>query len=205
MISIFTKKNKKIIDTSVLIDGRILGIIRTGFWDGEIIIPQFVIDEIHQLIDSGNNQKRLKGERGLAVLSQIKEIHPIEIYYKQNQEMLEASGVDNKLIFLCKELGAKMLTVDFKLNEIAKIHGIDVLNINDLNNAIRPQFIVGDVFDVKITREGRFPGQGIGNLEDGTMVIVKDGQSNIGKVVKVSVINFSQSPSGRLYHAQFLR
>ena len=205
MISIFGKRNRKVLDTSILIDGRILGIIQSGFWDGEIIIPQFVIEEIHQLIDSDNSRKRLKGAMGLKIMSEIKAIRPIEIHYKQNTEMLAAKDVDTKLIFLCKELGAKMLTVDFKLNEIAKIHGIEVLNINDLNSAIRPQHMVGDVFDIKITREGRFPGQGIGNLEDGTMVIVKDGQPSIGKVVKVSVINFSQSSSGRLYHAQFLR
>jgi uncharacterized protein YacL len=205
MIGIFGKKNRKVLDTSVLIDGRILGIIRTGFWDGEIIVPEFVIQEIHQLIDSGNERKRTKGERGLQILSSIKAIHPIEIHYKQNAEMLAADGVDTKLIFLCKELGAKMLTVDFKLNEIAVIHGIEVLNINELNMAIRPQFLPGDIIDLKITREGRYDGQGIGNLDDGTMVIVKDGLQGLGKVVKASIINFSQSPSGRLYHAQFLR
>lgn len=205
MISIFGKKNRKVLDTSVLIDGRILGIIQTGFWEGDIIIPQFVIEEVHQLIDSDNQHKRLKGERGLQVLSQIKSIHPIEIHYKQNTEMLAAKGVDSKLIFLCKELGAKMLTVDFKLNEIAGIHGIEVLNINDLNIAIRPQFVVGDVIDLKISREGRYEGQGIGNLDDGTMVIVKDAQSHVGQVVKALVINVSQSSSGRLYHAQYLR
>ena len=205
MISIFSKKNRKVLDTSVLIDGRILGIIETGFWNGEIIIPQCVIDEIHQLIDSGNEYKRLKGERGLQILSQIKAIHPIEIHYKQNPEMLTAQGVDNKLIFLCKELDAKMLTVDFKLNEIASIHNIEVLNINELNNAIRPQYMVGDIIELKISREGRFEGQGIGNTEDGTMVIVKDGQQAIGQVVKAKIINFSRSKTGMLYHAQFLR
>jgi len=204
-MSFFTKKNRKVIDTSVLIDGRILGIIQTGFWDGDIVIPEFVVQELHQLIDSGNDRKRSKGERGLKILSQIKTLRPIEIHYKQNPEMLSANNVDTKLIFLCKELGAKMLTVDFKLNEIASIHGIEVLNINELNNAIKPQFMVGDVIEIKITRAGRHENQGIGNLDDGTMVIVKDGLQGIDKVVKASIINFSQSPSGRLYHAQFLR
>jgi uncharacterized protein YacL len=204
-MGIFTKKNRKVLDTSVLIDGRIIGIIRTGFWDGDIVVPEFVVSEIHQLIDSGNPQKRLKGERGLAILAEIKSLHPIEIHYKQNADMLAATGVDSKLIFLCKELGAKLLTLDFKLNEIAKIHGIEVLNINELNNAIRPQYMVGDIIDVKISREGRYEGQGIGNLDDGTMVIVKDGQQAVGQVVKVKIINNSRSASGLLYHAQFLR
>lgn len=205
MINIFAKKNKKVIDTSVLIDGRIVGIIETGFWEGEIVVPNFVLEEIHKLIDSQKEHKNNKGKRGLKILSQIKTLLPIEIYYKQNARMLEVKDVDTKLIFLCKELGARLLTVDFKLNEIASIHGVGILNINDLNNAIKPTFVVGDILEVSITREGREYQQGIGNLDDGTMVIVKNGLQGLGHIVKAMVTNVVQTSSGRLIHTKFLR
>jgi len=187
----------KIIDTSVIIDGRIGDLVQTGFIEGTLIIPQFVLDELQSIADSADSLRRRKGRRGLDILSELRrspEVH-IEILGRDYPQL---HGVDRKLILLAKELEAKIITTDFNLNKVAKVEGIPVLNINELANAIKPRFIPGEELEVEVIDRGEEIGQGVGYLDDGTMVVVENGRRFIGKKIRAVVSSSLQTEAGKM-------
>ncbi len=192
------EKNYKVFDTSVLIDGRILGILQSGFIEGTIAVPTFVITELDTLGTSKWQDKRLKGQRGLEALTKIQKIIPIEILDDFDKEINDVKGVDTKLVLLCKQIKGKLLSVDNSLNDIAKVHGVSILDINELYDAIRPKIYEGQKLYIKVIRKGNEENQGVGTLEDGTMVVVDGGFPHIGKKVQVVVRSVLQNTSGRI-------
>ncbi len=191
----------KILDTSVIIDGRIVDICRTGFIEGELIIPDFVLEELRHIADSADSLKRSKGRRGLDILNILqKDLNfPIKIV---NYESNENDEVDEKLLKLAKALNSKVLTNDYNLNKVASLQGINVLNINDLANSVKPLAVSGEEFDVAIIKDGKENGQGIGYLDDGTMIVVEGGNSFIGEKIRVEVTSFLQTSAGKMIFAK---
>ncbi len=199
------KKSNKVIDSSVLIDGRILGVFETGFLDREgVIIPLFVLEEVQRLADSKDHDKREKGKRGLEVARKIQEITGAEIWSKKIKEVEDEKSIDTKVVILSKHLDAKVLTLDNSLNEIAKIHKIPVLSIQKLYLAVRPRLVFGDVVWVKIKERGREPGQGRADYE-GIMVIVDGGEAYIRQRVQVEVRAVQNNDIGYLAFARLVK
>ncbi|GAB2025749.1 PIN/TRAM domain-containing protein [Lactovum odontotermitis] len=195
-----TDKNIKLLDTSVIIDGRVFDIIKTGFLDGEIIVPNFVLLELQTLSDSNDVLKRAKGRRGLDLVNSIRdEITISDLDYKDLKE------VDTKLLRYAVEQGAKLVTNDFNLNKLAEIQGVKVLNINDLANAVKQQVMVGEDLSVVIVKEGTERHQGIAYLPDGTMVVIEDTDRLIGKTVLSTVTKVLQTSAGRMIFAEVKR
>ena len=192
-----TKIQEKILDTSVIIDGRILDIINCGFIDGTVVVPQFVLDELQLVADSTDGMKRDRGQRGLELLEQLMDsAHPTRIEEKQFKDKVKE--VDQQLILLAKHLNASIMTTDINLNKIAKMKNIKVLNVNDLSKSLKLAVQQGDVFDLYISKVGKEEGQGVGYLEDGTMVVVDDGKKHVNKTMKVEVETILQTSSGRI-------
>ncbi len=190
-------EEKIILDTSVIIDGRIVDILKTKFLSGKIIIPRFVLKELQQIADSTDPIKRQRGRRGLEMLHTIQKESGLDIAI-QEEDFPETQEVDAKLVKLGKLLEAKILTVDFNLNRVAGIQGIKVLNINELSNAIKPVVFPGEQMQIKLIKEGKEHNQAVGYLEDGTMVVVEDARRNIGQDVKVVVTSVLQTQAGRM-------
>jgi len=186
-----------VIDTSSIIDGRILDIVKTKFIEARFIVPRFVLNELHALADSTDHMKRQKGKRGIEILHSLKKESNIEIEVS-DQTMDDVKSVDEKIVRLAQTLDAKVLTTDYNLNRIAQLQGVNVLNINDLANALKPSFIAGQRFPLKLIKEGKEHNQAIGYLEDGTMVVVEGARRLIGKTVNVEVTSVLQSSSGRI-------
>jgi len=200
----FKKKSsdqKKVVDTSVIIDGRIVDIWRTGFLEGELIVPSFVLKELQHIADSSDQLKRNRGRRGLDVLNILqKELNcPVKI---ENVELPEGAEVDTELLKIAKKLGAKVLTIDYNLNKVASVHGVDVLNINELSNAVKPIALPGEEMVVQVIKDGKENGQGIGYLEDGTMIVVDGGRRYIGERINVLVTSVLQTAAGRMIFAK---
>lgn len=189
-------KTAIVLDTSVLIDGRILEIIRLNFLDVPLIVPQEVIDELHLLSDSKDLLKRQKGRRGLDIIRDIKKRTNVIIKTIKNGSNLV--GVDKLLVKFCKDTGTKMLTLDFNLEKVASVNNIKVLNINALANSIKTVLLPGEEIDVKIIHEGKEKQQGIAYLEDGTMLIVDDAKDKVGQQLHVTVVKVIQSPAGKI-------
>ncbi len=187
----------KILDTSVVIDGRIADIAEVGFLSGTILLPKFVLNEIQALADSKDPIKRSRARRGLDVLNKLKDIANLDLKISQ-KDFPETKGVDTKLINLAKELGASIITNDYNLNKIAKLDGIQVLNINDLANAVKPVLLPGEEFELDVLKEGKENNQGVGYLSDGTMVVVANGLNYIGKKITVKVTSILQTSAGRI-------
>lgn len=187
----------KILDTSVIIDGRIADICETGFLEGNIILPQFVLGELQHIADSSDPVKRTRGKRGLDILQRIqKQVHcNVSI---TDQDFPNIREVDAKLIALAMALNAKVVTNDSNLNKIAELQGVSVLNINQLASAMRPAILPGEVMNIVVLREGKEQGQGIGYLDDGTMVVIDNARRHVGKNVDVSVTSVLQTSSGRM-------
>ncbi|MCL2485504.1 MAG: hypothetical protein FWF00_03835 [Endomicrobia bacterium] len=196
-----SKKNKfneaLLLDTSAIIDGRIYDIAETKFLLGALIIPKFVLNELHSLADSNDTIKRMRAKRGLDIVSKIKKSENIvtKIYDKDYSSI---KGVDAKLIQLAKDLNAKIITTDFNLNKVASIQGITVLNINDLANSLTPIFLPGETIMIFLVKEGAQQNQAVGYLEDGTMVVAEDGRKHLGKRVELNVTSIIQTSSGRM-------
>ena len=187
----------KIIDTSTIIDGRIADIVNTGFVEGRIVIPTFVLKELQNIADSHDHLRRQKGRRGLDVLKKLQEqkIVPVEII---NEDFTNLGTVDEKLIALTKKLKGKIITTDFNLLQVAEIQEIKALNINSLALALRQNVLPGDNLHITIQKEGKEYSQGVGYLDDGTMVVVENGRSLIGSEVDVTVSSLLQTESGRI-------
>nr|AZB72213.1 PIN/TRAM domain-containing protein [Synechococcus elongatus PCC 11801] len=191
----------KVIDTSCIIDGRIEALIETGFLEGRLIVPQFVLQELQQLADASNDQKRSRGRRGLDVLNRLRETYANRISIN-SADYDDISTVDAKLVRLAQDLQAPLLTVDYNLNRVASIQEVTVLNINDLAKTLRPTYLPGDRFDLRILKEGKEAAQGVGYLEDGTMVVVEEGRPFIGSEIAVMVTGALQTSAGRLIFAK---
>jgi len=187
----------KILDTSVIIDGRILDICQTEFLEGELIIPRFVLSELQHIADSSDSLKRNRGRRGLDVLNKMTKIkkNKVKIIGRDYNDPKE---VDAKIIKLAKEIKAKIITNDYNLNKVAQLESIPVLNINDLSNALKAVILPGEEMNTQIIKEGKEPDQGIAYLDDGTMIVVEDGHKYIGRKVNILVTSILQTPAGRM-------
>lgn len=192
---------RKILDTSVIIDGRIADIIEIGFLEGTLIVPRFILQELQNMADSGNNLKRNRGRRGLDILNKIRDDLPIPVQIME-QEFPETPEVDAKLVELAKDIDANIITNDFNLNKVASLQDVRVLNINDLSNAVKPVYIPGESFDIEVIKEGEENQQGVGYLEDGTMVVIEDAINEIGNDITVTVTSVIQTSAGRMIFAQ---
>ena len=189
----------KILDTSVIIDGRIADILKTGFLEGRIIIPDFVLVELRHIADSSDNLKRTRGRRGLDILNRIQNDFGIEIYNTASDKELEdITEVDVKLLKLAKHLKGKVVTNDFNLNKVALIQSVGVLNINELANNLKPVVLPGEEMTLYLVKEGKEQGQAIAYLDDGTMIVVEDGRENIGNTVDINVTSVLQTAAGRM-------
>jgi uncharacterized protein YacL len=198
--SVVDRKIVGILDTSVIIDGRIADVCETGFLDGDLIIPQFVLKELQAIADSSESTKRTRGRRGLDILNKIRKQSYVKIII-DDTDYPSVKEVDLKLIHMAKEMGHAILTNDFNLNKVAEVHSIQVLNINQLANALKPIVLPGETMKVQILKEGKESGQGVAYLDDGTMVVVDNGRKQIGKTVEVTVTSVLQTTAGRMIFA----
>lgn len=194
-----TSKYAKILDTSAIIDGRILDVVKCHFIDGEILVPQGVIEELQVIADAKDSVKRDKGQRGLDILNELKKTDfSISIIEPTSTH----KDVDALLINLAKRYQASIITTDYNLNKVCAVQGIKVLNVNDLSEAIKPVLHQGDIFDLLITKIGKEDDQGVGYLDDGTMVVIEKGREYIGKTIPVEVMSLLQTSSGRIIFAK---
>lgn len=191
----------KILDTSVIIDGRIADISATGFLEGVLVVPQFVLTELQHIADSSDTLKRTKGRRGLDVLKTLQQEEGSEILITDT-DFAEVAEVDLKLVHLAKDMGGLVVTNDFNLNKVADLHGVSVLNINDLANAVKPVVIPGEEMHVVVIKDGKEHHQGIAYLDDGTMIVVEEGKNYIGKAIDVVVTSVLQTSAGRMIFAK---
>lgn len=191
----------KILDTSVIIDGRIADICKTGFIEGTLVIPEFVLEELQHIADSSDLLKRNRGRRGLDILNKIqKELDVKVLIYEGDFE--EISEVDSKLVRLAKALRGKVITNDFNLNKVCELQGVSVLNINDLANAVKPVVLPGEEIVVQVIKDGKEHGQGVAYLDDGTMIVVEGGREFIGTTMEVMVTSVLQTSAGRMIFAK---
>ncbi len=193
-----------ILDTSAIIDGRIVDIFKSRFLGGKIVVPKFVLRELQQIADSTDPIKRQRGRRGLEILNTVQKEHGLDISINE-EDFTETHEVDAKLVKLAKLLEAKILTVDFNLNRVATIQGIKVLNINELANALKSVVFPGEEMQIKLIKEGKEHNQAIGYLDDGTMVVVEDARRLIGQEVKVAVTSVLQTQAGRMVFTKIER
>jgi uncharacterized protein YacL len=191
----------RVLDTSVIIDGRIADISETGFLHGNLIVPRFVLDELQHIADSADSMKRSRGRRGLDILNRMQRSAGINIEI-MDQDFPKLKGVDAKLVALAKKLNAKIITNDFNLNKVAELQGIKILNVNELANALKPVVLPGETMAVKIIKEGKEPGQGVAYLDDGTMIIVDHAQKHQGANVEVLVTSVLQTTAGRMIFSE---
>ncbi len=188
-----------ILDTSVVIDGRIADIIDTGILDNQLIMPRFVLAELQSIADSSDKLRRSRGRRGLDVLDRMRNNQSIDfkIYDRELPEM-QGQPVDMKLLMLARHLEGKVVTGDFNLNKVAKLQNVPVINLNEIANSLKPVFLPGEKIRLKVVKAGEGPGQGVGYLDDGTMIVIEDGRPHIGKEVEISVTSMLQTSAGRM-------
>lgn len=189
-----------ILDTSAIIDGRILDITRTGFVSGLILIPKFVLTELQQVADSSDSLKRARGRRGFEIVEELKKVKQIRVEVWDKEQ--NGKTVDEKLLNLAKSLHGRIITTDFNLNKLASVSNINVLNVNDLANAMKIVSLPGESLEIKIVHLGTDQNQGVGYLEDGTMVVVTEAADKIGQTIKVEVTKNIQTPAGRMVFAK---
>jgi uncharacterized protein YacL len=196
-----TKGNRPLVlDTSVIIDGRIADVCDTNIIDSRIIIPRFVLQELQMVADSGDRLKRNRGRRGLDVLQRLRGNSRLEITLHDGSipGVPEGGKVDERLVLFTKAIGGKVVTNDFNLNKIAQLEGVDVVNLNEVTNSLKSVALPGEILQIKIVKQGDQAGQGIGYLEDGTMVVVEQGRGMIGQDIAVQVTSVLQNPAGRM-------
>jgi len=192
-----TERQFRLLDTSVVIDGRIADICETGFVDGALVVPQFVLKELQLVADSSDTLKRNRGRRGLDVLQRIQKMDGIEVIVS-DLDFPEVREVDQKLIEAARKLGGKIVTNDFNLNKVAHVRGVEVLNINDLANSLKPVVLPGELMSVFILKEGKEHNQGVAYLDDGTMVVVDNARRLIGKTIEIVVTSVLQTTAGKM-------
>ncbi|MCK5828384.1 PIN domain nuclease [Candidatus Bipolaricaulota bacterium] len=188
---------KKILDTSIIIDGRIGSLLATGFVEGEILVPEFVLGELQNIADSSNSLRRRKGRRGLDALNQLMQDENVNIRIT-SRDYPSIREVDRKLIHLAKDESAVLITTDYNLNRVAQVEGVAILNVNELSNAVKPRFIPGEDISVEIIDRGEEINQGVGYLDDGTMVVVENGRRHIGRTINAVVKSTLQTDAGRM-------
>ena len=188
-----------ILDTSVVIDGRIADIIDTGILDNQLIMPRFVLAELQGIADSSDKLRRSRGRRGLDVLNRLRN-HPDIDFKVYDRELPEMQGepVDTKLLLLARHLEGKVVTGDYNLNKVAKLQNVPVINLNEIANSLKPVFLPGERVKIKVVKAGEGPGQGVGYLDDGTMIVIEDGRDQIGKEIEISVTSMLQTSAGRM-------
>ncbi len=195
------KQTYKLLDTSAIIDGRILDISRTGFLEGVLVVPSFVLEELRHVADSADVLRRNRGRRGLDVLHNIQKESALRVEI-MNRDFDDVAEVDSKLVRLAQQLGAKIITTDYNLNKVCEVQGVPVLNINELANAVKPMVLPGEEMSVQVMREGKELGQGVAYLDDGTMIVIEQGRRHIGELVAVIVTSALQTSAGRMIFAR---
>jgi len=189
--------NHKILDTSVIIDGRVADLCETGFLEGTFLVPQFILHELQHIADSSDSLKRARGRRGLDILNKIQKMVDIDVRIIDD-DFPNVKDVDSKIVVLAKKVGAKVITNDLNLNKVAELQGVRVLNINELCNALRPVVLPGETIRVFVLKEGKEAGQGVAYLDDGTMIVVDNAKRCIGRNVDVVVTSVLQTTAGRM-------
>ena len=195
-----------VLDTSVIIDGRIADVADTSILDNRLVMPRFALAELQNIADSSDKLRRDRGRRGLDILNRLRNHPDIDfmIYERELPEMV-GQTVDMKLVLLTRHLEGKLVTGDYNLNKVAKLHNVPVINLNDLANALKPVFIPGENVEVKIVKPGEEEGQGVGYLDDGTMIVVESGRDQVNKVVQIEVTSVLQTSAGRMIFGRFNR
>ena len=193
-----------VLDTSVVIDGRIADIIDTGVIDNPLVMPRFILAELQAIADSGDKMRRAKGRRGLDVLDNMRNNDQIDlkVYDRELPEML-GQPVDMKLLMLARHLEGKVVTGDFNLNKVAKLQNVPVINLNEIANSLKPVFLPGEQIRIRVVKTGEGPNQGVGYLDDGTMIVIEDGKDQIGKEVDITVTSMLQTNAGRMIFGKF--
>jgi uncharacterized protein YacL len=188
-----------VLDTSVVIDGRIADLIETNVLDNQLIMPRFVLSELQGIADSSDKLRRARGRRGLDILNRLRNNRDVDlkIYDRELPEM-DGQPVDMKLVLLAKHMEGKIVTGDYNLNKVARLHNVAVINLNDIANSLKPVFLPGETLNVRIVKPGEEVGQGVGYLDDGTMIVVEGGREHIGKEVKINVTSVLQTSAGRM-------
>jgi uncharacterized protein YacL len=193
-----------VLDTSVVIDGRIADLAETSILDNQLIMPRFVLAELQAIADSGDKMRRARGRRGLDILNRLRTgpNTDLKIYDRETPDMA-GQPVDMKLVLLAKHLEGKIVTGDYNLNKVAKLHNVQVINLNDIANALKPVYLPGESLSVRIVKPGEEPGQGVGYLDDGTMIVVESGRDHVGREVKVAVTSVLQTSAGRMIFGRY--
>lgn len=195
-----------VLDTSVVIDGRIADVVETRILDNQLVMPQFVIAELQAIADSSDRLRRGRGRRGLDILNRLRSDPKVDLQVF-DRELPEFAGqsVDQKLVLLAKHLEGKVVTNDYNLNKVAKLHDVEVINLNDLSNSLKPIFLPGETVTVRLLKAGEEAGQGVGYLEDGTMVVIEGGREHVGETVAATVTSVLQTSAGRMVFGRFER
>lgn len=191
----------KVLDTSAIIDGRIVDICRTGFLEGELVVAEFVLKELRHIADSSDDLTRVKGRRGLDFIKELQEIPQIHVSIS-SRDFTDTNEVDIKLLKLATELKGAVITNDYNLNKVASLQNIKVLNVNDLSNAVKPNAIPGETFSIEVIKRGKEAEQGVGYLSDGTMIVIDKAKNRIGEELMVEVTSVLQTPAGRMIFAK---
>ena len=192
-----------VVDTSALIDGRIVRLCESGFLSSVLVIPRFVLHELQSVADSNDMKTQARGRRGLETLNSLRKIKNLELRITDS-EVSRPGDVDAKLVFLAQSMRAKLLTTDYNLAKMAEFHGVHWLNLSALSRALRPEMVLGEVFEVELVKSGKEPGQAVGYLEDGSMVVVANGHEHIGKRVDAEIISILPSAGGKMVFAKLL-
>lgn len=193
-----------ILDTSVIIDGRIADVVETQLIDNQLLIPRFVLAELQGIADSSDRLRRSRGRRGLDILNRLRSNGDIDLHIHEH-ELLEMADepVDMKLVILARHLNGKIVTGDFNLNKVARLNNVGVINLNDLANALKPVFLPGENIDVRVVKVGEEAGQGVGYLDDGTMIVIEGGREHLNETVRVTVTSVLQTSAGRMVFGRF--
>lgn len=195
-----------VLDTSVVIDGRIADVVETRIIDNQLIMPQFVIAELQAIADSSDKLRRGRGRRGLDILNRLRSDPKVDlVVYDRELPQFAGQPVDQKLVLLAKHLDGKVVTNDYNLNKVARLHNVGVINLNELSNALKPLFLPGETLEVKIIKPGEEPSQGVGYLEDGTMVVIEQGREHVGETIVAMVTSVLQTSAGRMVFGRFER
>ncbi len=195
-----------VLDTSVVIDGRIADVVETRVIDNQLVMPQFVIAELQAIADSGDKLRRNRGRRGLDILNRLRSDPKVDLMiYDRELPEFASQPVDQKLVLLAKHLEGKVVTNDYNLNKVAKLHNVGVINLNDIANSLKPVFLPGEGVEVRIVKPGEESGQGVGYLEDGTMVVIEGGREHVGEQVSATVTSVLQTSAGRMVFGRYER
>jgi uncharacterized protein YacL len=193
-----------VLDTSVVIDGRIADVVETNILNSQLIMPQFVIGELQGIADSSDKLRRSRGRRGLDILNRLRNNPQVDLKIFDH-DLAEFTGqpVDLKLVLLAKHLEGRIVTNDYNLNKVSKLHGVDVINLNDVANALKPVCLPGEPLRVRIVKQGEEAGQGVGYLDDGTMVVIEGGRDHVGETVQITVTSVLQTSAGRMIFGRY--